>query len=232
MLFLSRCRSPIIREVDAKRRSFITESFHGKQASGVIGRFRPSGELIPSVETCGCPRRTQPRTCISHQPYSRAFHRKRSPHSALFARPGSRISSCRSGSFHYIVLDFPLRAESRRVLQPACAGFDTEPDLLHSLELLFLRRRDLAVTSMGAYNSAPGFLLSRIVGIAPGDRNGPVRSKPGNFQLVLCIWLPNQERSARCGNLRAGTCFAGPLIALCGDDGTLLRENTGLADRD
>ena len=66
------------------------------------------------------------------------------PGTLYFLDPQSRLRSGHTGNFDHVILDLSHLAEGRRTLQSAGPRLGSEPDLLHSVELLLLRRRHLA----------------------------------------------------------------------------------------
>jgi len=82
------------------------------------------------------------------------------------------------GDLDYQLLDLPAApARLGALLQSHRPGLDSKPDLLHPVELLFLRRRHFADPALGPDDPAPVLLLSRLVPHSTASRAGDVRDQ-------------------------------------------------------
>ena len=102
--------------------------------------------------------------------------------------PGYQVAVLAASITAFWIFPFMLRAGAS--YNPLALVSISEFDILHSMELLLLRRSDLADIALGPCNSAARVFLSGFVQIAALDRDGDVRRQSGNFQRLLFIWLP------------------------------------------
>jgi len=81
---------------------------------------------------------------------------------------------------YHDVLDLSLRPALDQAIPDHRLHFDPEPDLLHSVELLLLRRSQFTDLAVGAQHSTADLLLSRLESAAQAVGLGAVRGQlPG-----------------------------------------------------